>query len=342
MLAGKRVLVVDDNTFNREVATDFLASAGIVVETAIDGLDAIEKIEAGDYDAVLMDTHMPRMDGLTAVRELRRNPRWRTLPIVSLTAQARAEDQEASLRAGMSAYLTKPIDEIALFRTLLEVMSNDAQESVKDEPAVEASATGDLRLAEATRRLRGPESTARLLSGFIRDNADAPQRLRDHLASRNLDALASLIHSIKGSASYFSSREFFLAGDEIEHATRGANWNVLERELPSYAERLARLLADTRAGIEALCSSRGVAEATFDPHRILELIESARPLIEHGEFAAVEILERLRAELRGTVHEGLVRSAQAHFDELELDAAASALNRLVESIAASNRGSAYG
>jgi two-component system sensor histidine kinase/response regulator len=341
-LAGKRVLVVDDNAFNREVATDFLTSVGIVVDTAVDGIEAIEKIETGDYHAVLMDTHMPRMDGLTAVRLLRRNPRWSALPIISLTAQARAEDQEASLHAGMSAHLTKPIDEVALFRTLVEVISNGAPGAPPQPPDAEASATGDLRLEEATRRLRGPESTARLLSGFLRDNADAPQRLRDYLASRDRDALASLVHSIKGSASYFSSRDLFAAGDEIEHAARSANWLFLERELPSYADRLARLLADTRAGIESLRSSREGAQRSFDSRCIVELIAAALPLIERGEFAAVDVLERLRAEARGTVHESLVRSAQAHFDEVELGAASEALTQLAASIEASNRGSPHG
>ncbi len=84
--------------------------------------DALEKLELRDFDAVLMDMHMPRMNGLTAVREIRRQERWSKLPVVALTAQARIEDQNASLQAGMTAHLTKPIDERVLYRTLIDVL----------------------------------------------------------------------------------------------------------------------------------------------------------------------------------------------------------------------------
>jgi two-component system sensor histidine kinase/response regulator len=137
-LTGKRVLVVDDNAFNREVATDFLLAVGVIVETAVDGQDAIEKIQAGQFDAV-MDTHMPRKDGLTATRELRRDPRWAHLPIISLTAQARIEDQEASREAGMTAYLTKPIDEILLYRTLMQVLSLEPDQRTQEPVAEDTS-----------------------------------------------------------------------------------------------------------------------------------------------------------------------------------------------------------
>jgi two-component system sensor histidine kinase/response regulator len=343
-LTGKRVLVVDDNAFNREVATDFLAAVGVIADTAVDGVDALDKIASGQYDAVLMDTHMPRMDGLAAARELRRQPRWRDLPIISLTAQARAEDQEAARQAGMTAYLTKPIDEIALYRTLLEVMRlappmDATPAEVTAQPSVDV---GDLRLDEARQRLRGPASAARLLGGFVRDFGDAPQRLREYLTARNLDALTTLVHSVKGSASYFTSATFFAAGDELEQSARAGDWSAIARQLPDYADRLARLLDATRAAVATLQPTDTNSATTFSARDVLEQINLAMPLVERGDFSAVKVLERLRNDLKGTPHECLIVRAQEHFDELSLEAATSTLARLAESVDKSIDGTVYG
>jgi two-component system sensor histidine kinase/response regulator len=331
-LQGKRVLVVDDNAFNREVATDFLLAAGVVVETADDGQAAIEKISAGQFDAVLMDTHMPRMDGLTAARELRRDPRWAKLPIISLTAQARREDYEASLAAGMNAYLTKPIDEKLLYRTLIEVMTlHRAVDTESTVSSPKISPAEDFELDAVLQRLRGRSSVTRLLQGFVRDFADAPQRLRDMLAANDGDGLASLVHAVKGGASYLSSNAFFAAGDSIEHATRSGNWELVQRELPEYAERIERLIVSVRTAIEA-SAGEDEPKAAVDPQRVIADIRQAVPLIEKGDYAAAAVLERIRAALTGTKHEELARAAQNHFDELALDSAASVLARLTESL----------
>jgi two-component system sensor histidine kinase/response regulator len=332
-LNGKRVLVVDDNAFNREVATDFLLAVGVIVDTAVDGEDAIEKIQSGQFDAVLMDTHMPRKDGLTAARELRSNPRWAQLPIISLTAQARREDQQASLEAGMTAYLTKPIDETLLYRTLMKVMTLEAPTEIGQAPAnaplTRETPADDFQLEAVEHRLRGREATARLLQGFIRDFGDAPQRLRDLLAARNVAEIASLVHSLKGSASYLSSRELFQVGDALEHAARTDDWESVQRELPAYADRIERVLAAIRAAV-ATYAAREQAVTDVDPQRILDDIGQALPLIARGDYAATAVLARIHAALKGTQHEALARTAQNHFDELALDSAASALARLAE------------
>lgn len=112
---GKRVLLVEDNELNREIAEEILEETGFVVESAPDGTDAVEmmkKAEEGYYDAVLMDVQMPIMDGYEATRTIRALPRKdvRTLPIIAMTANAMDEDKEAALKNGMTAHIAKPID----------------------------------------------------------------------------------------------------------------------------------------------------------------------------------------------------------------------------------------
>lgn len=118
--AGTRALVVEDNHVNRELAVAMLASAGLAVDTAADGLEALDKARAGCYGLVLMDLEMPRMGGLDATRAIRALPGWGGVPVLALTANAFNEERKACLAAGMNAVLPKPADIGLLYRTLLQ------------------------------------------------------------------------------------------------------------------------------------------------------------------------------------------------------------------------------
>lgn len=122
---GKRILLVEDNPINTEVATMLLESKGFAVDTAENGLRAMElygKSEAGYYDAMLMDIRMPIMDGLTASTNIRHlsNADAKSIPIIAMTANAFDEDIEKSKAAGMNAHLAKPIDPQRLYQTLYD------------------------------------------------------------------------------------------------------------------------------------------------------------------------------------------------------------------------------
>ena len=117
-LGGARILLVEGNPINREVATELLRSCGIEVTVACDGREALDTLARQDFDAVLMDCQMPVMDGYAATRALREQPRWRSLPVIAMTANAMVGDREAALAAGMNDHLAKPVDVDELFATL--------------------------------------------------------------------------------------------------------------------------------------------------------------------------------------------------------------------------------
>ena len=117
-LTGKRVLVVEDTPLNQELAVALLKQAGITAKVAAHGEAAIDALQEADFDLILMDCRMPVMDGYTATRLIRQDPRWRKLPILGMSANTSQEDQALARAAGMDDYIGKPIDTRVLFSTL--------------------------------------------------------------------------------------------------------------------------------------------------------------------------------------------------------------------------------
>ena len=120
---GRRILLVEDNELNREIAETILKESGFAVETAPDGTDAVNMVRQAEeyyYDAVLMDVQMPVMDGYEATRTIRALPRKdvKGLPIIAMTANAMEEDKETALKSGMNAHLAKPLNIDLFLKTL--------------------------------------------------------------------------------------------------------------------------------------------------------------------------------------------------------------------------------
>ena len=109
-LRGAHILLVEDNDMNQIIASEILADAGCEVDVAADGSLALEKLRGRRYDVVLMDMQMPVMDGVTATREIRRDPRFDAMPVIAMTANAMEQDRRACSAAGMNAFVSKPFD----------------------------------------------------------------------------------------------------------------------------------------------------------------------------------------------------------------------------------------
>ncbi len=138
--AGRHVLLVEDNPLNQQVASEIMVSFGLRVSVADNGLKALEMLEQGGYDLVLMDVQMPGLDGLEVTRRLRARPGMAALPVIAMTAHAMSGDRDRCLQAGMDDYLAKPIDPGAL----LAVLRLWLAEAPRPEAAVPAAAVPDL------------------------------------------------------------------------------------------------------------------------------------------------------------------------------------------------------
>ncbi|HEY4201620.1 MAG TPA: response regulator [Devosiaceae bacterium] len=331
-LRGRRVLVVDDNALNREVAGDFLALAGITTQTAVNGRDALRVLDLEEFDAVLMDMHMPEMDGLAAVREIRKQSRWANLPVIALTAQARVEDHHASRDAGMTAHLTKPIDENALYRTLAEVLAvRPPVAGGPDRTSTRGAAkpAADFDLAAIMRRFGGKtERVERLLKGFLRDFSDAPQLLDRMLQAGDWEQVADLAHLLKGSVGYFGAGPFHAAAQALEQSGRREDADATMRDAPQFRLLLERLLNDIHGGLAALPASPPASPPAITIDALLAMVAKAEPLVARGDYAAKTLLDQIGAGLKGHPAQALAEEAMTHYDDLELEAAEDALTQL--------------
>ena len=154
-LRGAHVLLVEDNAINREISVTVLSRAGIVVDVACDGREALQMLDRQPFDGVLMDCQMPIMDGYTATRALRAQARWRDLPVIAMTANAMVGDREKALAAGMNDHVAKPIKVEEMFATLARWIRPHAAAA----GAAPGPAGGDAR-GNALAELEGIDSRA--------------------------------------------------------------------------------------------------------------------------------------------------------------------------------------
>lgn len=329
-LAGKRVLVVDDNSFNREVVGDLLVAIGIEVEFAVNGREALERVEGAAYDVVFLDVQMPEMDGLEVARAIRARPRLASLPLIALTAQAQESDREASLAAGMNAHLAKPIDEALLYQTLQRFLVPTAQAVSEAPPPTFPSALPGIDLAVAQARFGG--RCEHFLRGFLRDFASAPERIDEKLRADDHAALGFLGHTVKSVAAYLGARALADAASLVEAAAKAGQREAMPG-LASDFQRHLRIVIEGLAEHLPLEGKEAKGSAAAGPARIAELLDKAAPLVRKGSFDAVPLLEEIRSILAATPHAALAGELCAQFEDVELKKAAETLERLQKEIA---------
>jgi signal transduction histidine kinase/CheY-like chemotaxis protein len=246
------VLVVDDVELNRVVAQAFLREAGVRVDIAEHGREALEKIAANDYALVLMDIQMPEMDGLAVTRAIRKDPRNRELPIVAMTAHAMSGDRERSLDAGMNDHLTKPIDPDELFSALLRWIKPRSDAVADESVAVAGSAaTGDpaaipvLAGIDTERGLYNhvgqPDLYLGSLAGFGAEFGATTGNVAAALVLGDYPLARRLAHTLKSVAATIGAQELSLRAKALEE--RCTAGEPATAEIEACAAELQRVVA---------------------------------------------------------------------------------------------------
>jgi two-component system sensor histidine kinase/response regulator len=250
-LAGARILLVEDHPVNQELAVELLRRAGMEVVTAVNGQEALERLnEDGPFDGVLMDCQMPVMDGYTATRLLRKKPAWRHLPVIAMTASALAADRERALDSGMNAHIAKPLDVEVMLRTMAEWITVPNASPHGDEPPPtlwpHAGMSGPIDTVDGLARCLGnTELYRRMLSGFRRTQADLEDSLRAVPSSSSTDELLRRLHDLQGLAGSIGARALHAAAQALQAALSAGDLAVAEA-------RRARVAAELRDALHEI------------------------------------------------------------------------------------------
>jgi PAS domain S-box-containing protein len=254
-LQGRRVLLAEDNPLNQIVASELLRRLGLEVTVVDNGASAVAAVAASasaPFDAVLMDLHMPELDGLEAARRIRALTGSAQLPVIGLTAAVMAEDRARCLEAGMVDHVAKPIMPERLRQVLLQWMQPVARSPAlvlpEPPPAAPAAATmaaaPGIDLEGLRQRLHASEALIwRLLSAYVQRSGDADEQVARLLAQGDRAAARALLHDLRGSASTLGLQELAAAALELEQA-------LAQPTLPEAAQ--ARFGQRYRQGMEAL------------------------------------------------------------------------------------------
>ncbi len=277
-IAGAQVLVVDDNVINQQVAREVLLRAGVQVELASNGHDALSLLALGHFDAVLMDIQMPEMDGYEATARIRAQPQHARLPVIAMTAHAVAGFRESSLAMGMNDYVTKPIEPERLFAVLASwiaphpdpvaaraaavLAAQGAEAAPAPAPAGAVLAVPGIDVAAALERLGGNHALlAKLLHKFAEEYAPSPARLVAAFEQGALETAAMLVHQVRGAAGNLSMPELHRTAAELEQVLLAERAAPFQEALAAFGAALETVLD----GIDALDASAEAYSAPLSP-----------------------------------------------------------------------------
>lgn len=252
-MAGRHVLLVEDDALNREVATAQLSALGLQVSIAVNGAEALRYL-ANDpsVDLVLLDVQMPVMDGLETIRLLRTSQP--ELPVIALTANNLRGDRERCLQAGMSDYLAKPIDpvqlELLLERWLSQPLSLSSEQSSMSQQHPFSSIAGLDYEAALARLLGNHDLYLNLLSRFVEDYGDVAQRVRGSLQQGQFDEAQEILHRFKSLAGTLGAETLQTLSMELELSLREeCAW---ADACDSFAGEFDRLLEAVKAALTSI------------------------------------------------------------------------------------------
>ncbi|MCD4707542.1 MAG: response regulator [Candidatus Sabulitectum sp.] len=245
-----RILLVEDNITNQQVAMGILKKTGVRVDAVANGLESVLALEQVPYDLVFMDIQMPVMDGLEATRAIRSpdsNVRNRNVPIIAMTAHAMQGDKNRCLEAGMNDYLSKPVSPLPMAKVLKKWLDFKAElvpgkTEQPSENAIGADCISIFNAEEFLERMMDDRNLASLIiQEFLKNTPVLIAELNNHIQNNTLTKAGHVAHSLKGSAANLSASLFVKTAFEIEQAGAAGNTSLLKKLLPVLKDRFDEL-----------------------------------------------------------------------------------------------------
>ncbi|MFM5499771.1 ATP-binding protein [Aeromonas veronii] len=305
-LAGARLLLVDDNDMNREVALALLGKEQITLVCACDGAQALSLLaQDRGFDGILMDCQMPVMDGYTATRLIRADPALSAIPIIAMTASTMATDKEKALAAGMNAHIAKPLNMSLLLATLshwikpARPLGAASNSQVSDDVTPWQDVLG-LDVQWGMTVMGGDSVLYRnMLQRFCQGQQGFEASFHSAWASDDKGTARRLAHTLKGSASTIGATGVAAQAALLERACEEADCAGVATRLPSLMAELIPLLS----GLEAVLASSTMAVVTsrgIDTEMLALQLRQLRALLAQSDAQALALCQQIEADLAGS------------------------------------------
>jgi signal transduction histidine kinase/CheY-like chemotaxis protein len=338
-LRDARVLLVEDNELNQEVALALLQDAHMSIDLAQNGEVAVNMVNHNKYDLVLMDMQMPVMDGITAAKAIRSKPQFRALPIIAMTANVMPADREKCIEAGMNDHVAKPIDPDELFTALLRWIKprdggSPAKESappISSLPApAQAPESAPLEIPgidtkSALRRTGGNRKRYEsLLRKFAEPSTGGLEEIRAALATGDTSTAARAAHSLKGAAANLGATALAEVAAKVETAlTRGES---VEDALNSLALSFDTVTAAIRSALPGEQAAAGTGQAPADPSTVLQPLTRLKQLLKNDDGDAADFILDARPALSSVLTEAEITTLTGLVGNFDFEAALKSLS----------------
>ncbi|SFD49397.1 response regulator [Pseudoalteromonas denitrificans] len=300
-LQGAKILLVEDNELNQELAKALLEDNGLVVEIANNGVEALSQLKLFEFDGVLMDCQMPIMDGYEATQKIRKQEKYKDLPILAMTANAMVGDRERVMAAGMNDHIAKPINVREMFKTMAHWISVEEQEKIPVNESADIS-EGNIHIPniEGIDLNAGLEITQgnkklykKLLLKFKDSQKGFIQEFNDSLKSDEATASERCAHTLKGVAGNIGAKNVQAAAAELEEACR--NQATIE-EIFRLRDTLNSLLSKVLTALSLLVNDdtgSKFKQGVLDKLKFTVLIQRLRELLEDDDTDAMDVIDEM-------------------------------------------------
>ncbi|MCE5182624.1 MAG: PAS domain S-box protein [Betaproteobacteria bacterium] len=334
-LQGARILLVEDNEINQQVAQELLERSGLHVVLANNGREALDALQRESYDAVLMDLQMPVMDGFEATKRIRQDARFRDLPVIAMTAAVMVQDREACRIAGMNDHVAKPIVPEDLLNTLVKwirpgkrIQALSESVMVVDESLPDQLPGFDL--VAALNLLGGKRALfKKLLGQFVERFAGAADELDKFILAGEMDEAVALAHTIKGAAGNLGMVELHACAEALEQELKSGS---LQTGRECFAAALARV-AEAAAQLAVPVQDRDEAPLAeecekCDWEHAIEVFRKIRLMLENNDFVPHEMIAELSVFLKCRSLHGKLRVLDRYVDNFDYGNALATLDSM--------------
>ena len=335
-----RVLLVEDNEINQEVAKDILEQFGLSVDTAFNGRVAVRKVEANQYDLILMDMQMPIMDGLEASLTIRKMQNGVRVPIVALTANVFEEDRRRCLEAGMNGFVAKPFEPEQLHAVLARWIPGhggdeehlyEADTFEKSGPGEKVAALSHIDQLTGLKYVRKKETYQKLLNKFLVQQPDLPGQIEAALKDGDVESVRLMVHSLKGTAGTLGMNELHVIAAKFESLLR------------NYAKEgtLSEALSDLRQELKAVCEEIqrmntpsedrpcAIDSDSVDLGKLKSMVSQLSDFLSQNDMRVHKVWEKAYPALKAIIDKKELVPLKNHVENFDFSDALALLNDLI-------------